>query len=767
MKFFALVFSIFLLTNLSTFAQESDSGVKTGSITGVVKSRTTQKPLPGLTVRVLDSKFGDIADKNGEFEIKNVPVGTYAVQFSYIGYQTYVQSDVIVNTARPVFLEIELAEKIIELEEAEVRSQYFVKRVEAATSAQTLSAEDIRRTPGAQEDVIRATALLPGVSATQAGRNDLVVRGGAPFENLFVVDNIEVPNINHFGTQGTSGGPLSIVNIDLIKSVDFSSGGFSPEYGDKVSSITKIKLRKGNRDEFIGEANLSATGFGVRGEGPISGAGSYILNVRRSYLDFVFDAAGFSFIPEYWDFTGKTDFRIDSKNSLSFLTIGAIGSVKLNNDNLDNRYDNSRIVVPEQHQYFTGLTWQTLLKNGFADFTFGRTFTHFDTYQNDSTLNEVFKNISAEGINMLKADFDLQLAKKMELAFGTEFKFASTLDYDVFIPDSLRLDASGVGRELKVDTSLSAFMNSNYGALTFGFGRSKATVGLRTDYYGFLENKLKFSPRISYLFRINDVSAIGASLGRYYQRPSFIWLIGGSEEVPSAIRADQVALSFDHTPTQDVKVQVEVYYKQYGDYPARVWRPQAVLSPSGFDDISSDIPFGLEPLESVGEGWSRGFEIFIQKKLSSLPFYGLFSFSLSETKFKGLEDKFRYGAYDTRAILNIGGGYRIEPNWEFSGKFRLATGRPTTPFFTTGPSIGRLNYEEYNEGERLPVFHALDLRVDKRWNFKAIALTTYIDVQNVYGRENVNAIQWDYRNMEPLLQKSIGVLPSFGVRIEF
>ena len=743
----------------TAFAQDNNPGL----ISGSVISQATQNPLPGITVRVLETNLGAFTDNEGKFTIKNIPPGTYAVQFTGVGFEKYVQSNVRVTAGRPVSLSVELAEKVIELEGAEVRSSYFQKKVETATSTQTFNAEDIRRAPGVQEDVIRAAALLPGVGVTQAGRNDLVVRGGAPFENLFIVDDIEVPNINHFGTQGTSGGPLSLINIDLVRNVEFSSGGFGARYGDKLSSITNIKLRKGNDQRLGGQANLSATGVDLIFEGPAGDDATFFVSARRSYLDFIFDAAGFGFVPEYWDFQAKADYRLDSKNSFSFLSIGALGTVRLNNDDPDKRYDNSRVAVPEQKQYFSGLTWKHLFKNGFSKITLGRTYTSFDIFQNDSNLVEIFSNRSYEGETSLKAEVDFLLSKNFEFAIGNTVKYASMLDYDIKLPGFFRLDDQGVPQPYDTDTSMTAFKNATFGTFTFGLGQSKLTVGGRMDYFDFLDNKLYFSPRLSYIYQLNELSAIVASGGRYYQSPSYIWLIGGSGSL-DALRADQVVVGYQHTPLEDVKVQVEFYHKWYANYPARIWRPQAVLSPSGFDDVTKDIPYGIEPLNNSATGISYGAEIFIQKKLSDIPVYGLMSLSLSKTEFTSISGESRPGAFDTRFIMNISGGWRPADDWEISGKFRVATGIPTTPF---NPD-GTLDYTRYNVGDRLPVFHALDLRVDKRWDIgSSFGLITYIDIQNIYGQKNVSEIRWDYRQMEAVRDESIGVLPSIGVRFLF
>ncbi|MCX7909826.1 MAG: TonB-dependent receptor [Ignavibacteria bacterium] len=754
-----VLFFILLLPIVVLNAQEEQI-----SISGKVTNPVTGKPVPGVTVLVEGTKKGTYTSNDGRFQIKGLEPGVYSVRFSSVGYETLVKSNIYVTNVKPVILDVELVEKVINIEGLEVRGKYFERFVETTTSTSTFSAEEIRRAPGVQEDVIRATALLPGVAVTSIGRNDLIVRGGAPFENLFIVDNIEIPNINHFGTQGTNGGPLSIINIDFVRNVQFSAGGFGVKYGDKTSSLTQITLYNGNEEKFGGKAVVSATGFGLNLEGPLNEKGSFFFSARRSYLDWVFKAANFAFVPEYWDFQGKINYIFDTKNSFSFLLIGALDYVQLNNNNDDNIYKNSRVAVPEQKQYFSGLTWKHILDNGLINVTLGRTYTNFNTYQNDSNLVQILKNYSAEGETSLKADFEFRLSNIFTLSFGNQTKVGTKLDYDIFVDGKFRIDSVGNPSTYQVDTSFRTIKNGTYASLSTSIGRHRLAFGLRGDYYNYTQTKFFVSPRISVSYMINPVSTIVFSLGRYYQSPSYIWLVGAPNQKLEPIRADQIVLGYEHTPFEDLRVQLEVYYKRYSNYPARVFRPQAVLSPSGFDDLSSDIPFGIEPLVSEGKGWSRGVELLIQKRFSpQLPLYGLLSVTVSQTKFAGLDGIERPSTYDNPLIFNIALGYRFNPEWEISYKYRAAIGVPTTPFL----SNGRRDYSRYNQGERLPIFRQTDIRVDKRWFLKNFNIVTYLDIQNVFSTKNKSGIRWDFRTQSIEYLQSIGIIPSIGIYFEF
>lgn len=774
-----LLILVFFLSSLPSLSQTPDTvDVPSGTISGKLVDAATQSPVVSATILVVGSKKGAISTSEGKFVIRNVDAGIVTLRVSRIGYGPQLVNDVVVSPGKPVTVFVQMQELAVTAKEAVIVEGAFRTDAALVTSTQVLTSEEVRRAPGVQEDVVRAIALLPGVAVTQAGRNDLAVRGGAPFENLFIVDNIEVPNINHFGSQGSSGGPLSIINIDFVRDVSFSTGGFGPRYGDRLSSVTNIQLRDGNDQQLSGEINLSATGFGVIGEGPLGSKGSWMISARRSYLDLIFKLAGFGFIPEYYDFTGKASYTLDQSNSLSFLIIGALGTVSFNNDSADKRYSNSRVVAPTQNQYFSGLTWKHLFDKGYATVTLGRTFTDYKTIQQDSLGSTIFQTYSTEGENSLRADVTLLPSPTVEVTFGSLSKYGSQLSYNILVPGYARLDQNGVPRPLAVDTSFQAFRTALYGQMAWQFSEQwKLTLGGRFDYYAYLETSAVVSPRFALAYQLTPTTTIAVSGGRFYQAPQYIWLVGdpSNTKTLSPMHTDQAVLSYQWIATPEVKFQVEGYYKQYGGYPARLFRPQAVLAPSGFDDIYSDIPFGLEQLSNGGTGTAYGIEFFIQKKLSpELPFYGLASISFNRTQFVAADGVKRLGAFDTPIIATIAAGYRPTEKWEVSSKLRMSQGLPSTPYITTAQAsaetnfpIGSFDFRYYNAGPRLPFFYALDVRVDKRWFFSGWQLITYIDVQNITGRKNVSGYKWNQQTQQVEAQRSIGVLPSIGVNIEF
>lgn len=744
-----------------------------GLISGRAHDAVTEEPLAGVMIRVIGQEASTQTDADGRFTLANVRPGIVQLEARRIGYAPLLKGDVAVSAGKPVVVTLALVRLDVRLQGIVVRPSPFPAQPPAATpvSTTTLTSEELRRTPGASEDVVQALSIAPGVATTTAGRNDLFVRGGAAYENLFVVDNVEVPNINHFGTQGNTGGPLSLLNIRFIDNATLSAGGFGVRYGDRLSSSTVLTLRDGNRERVSGELNVAASQYGAIVEGPLGSTSSFLLNVRQSYLDLLFKALGQSFIPSYTDAVFKATWRPGPRDAISFLTIGAIDRVQFTNDDAEQRVDNSRILAPSQRQYFSGLTWKRLFANGVATTTLGRTWTRYRTAQFDSLSppRKIFEANTSEGENSLRTDITWQPSPSLEFDAGNIAKLASALRYDVTIPGFLRVDAGGNPRALRVDTTFAAFRNATYLQASWqSTPRLRLTAGVRGDYYDFLRNAFALSPRASATLALGDASTVTLSAGRYHQPPPFIWLIGdaSNRETLAPLQADQVVIGYQRVIGSEWRWQLEGFTKRYRQYAARTFRPNAVLQPSGFDDAFTDIPFGLEPLASRGRGRVSGVELLLQKKLGASPVYGVASVSYNRTSFTGLDGTTTRGAFDTPVVANVVAGWRPGARWELSGRLRAASGLPVTPFIERGAQAGTLDFSRYN-AERLPAFLSIDTRVDRRWRVGRTQLVTFLDIQNVNGRENVTGLQWDPR--EQRVDRSVGlkVLPTIGINWEF
>jgi hypothetical protein len=752
--------TIIVLLSNSLFSQDL-----TGEVYGRVFDFVTKQPIPFANVLVLETNFGAAANEDGYFKITGLPLNTYQIRASVVGFNPQTKTDVVIQTGKPSEANFELVPQAIELEGITVTGDYFTKDPLEVNSIRNFSYEEIRRSPGGFEDVVRALSILPGVAQADAGRNDLIVRGGAPSENLYLINFIEVPNINHFGTQGATGGPLSYVNLDFVRETSFSTGGFSALYGDKLSSVLNINLRDGREDRLGGKATISASQFGLNLEGPITDKSNFIFSARRSYLDFIFKAADFAFVPEYYDILLKADFNPHSQDAFGFLFISAFDNVKFFNDDEDQRFDNSRILGTDQVQYVAGFTYRHLFTDGFFNLALSRNYVDYDSRQSDLLLNPIFTNKSKEEENSLRADLVFKLSKTSEINFGGTAKLIEA-DYDVLFPTFVTTFGDSLPvTSLKTENTYTKFgVYTNYNSLLFN--RLTANIGLRSDIFTALNNKIYFSPRLSLSYALTDLTSINFSTGIYHQSPSYIWLEAfESNRDLRMIKVNQFVLGFDHRVSADALLKVEAFYKDYDNYPTSTIRPYLVLANTGAGFAGSDdnfSSFGLEPLVDAGFGKARGVELSVQKKLSDIPYYGILSLTYSKSDYTSLDGIERSGSYDQNWIFNLSGGYKFNEYWELSSKFRFASGKPYTPFNFDGTQ----NIADYNT-RRIKSAHSLDVRVDKRWYFSGWTLITYIDIQNIYNQNNQSGIRWDKREMRTDESSSIGILPSIGISAEF
>jgi len=754
--------SLLLITNLfPSYCQETPR--QRGILMGSVLNAETREVLPGANIVIEGTTLGGASDIEGRFAITGVPPGAYVVRITILGYKPSISSDIVISPSKPAVLDVLLTPSNIDFAEVNVVADYFQKSPDAVLSTQYQSYEEIRQLPGGLEDVVRAVSILPGVAQVQGGRNDLIVRGGAPSENLFLLNDFEIPNINHFGTQGASGGPLSFINLDFVSGTMFSTGGFGVPYGDRLSSVLSIDLREGRTDRFGGKATIGSTQFGLNLEGPVDERSSFIFSARRSYLDFIFKAAGFGFVPEYWDFLAKGDYRIDSRNRISLLGIAVLDQTKFFNDTPDQRYENSQILGNNQDQFAGGTSWQHLFSSGYTLVSAGFHSVKFSFTQQDSLLQRIFSNTSRETESYLTSQVVFRTPALTEFWLGVQGKFVNVeaaIDLPPYTSSFGEVIASNISDLRK------AFKGGVYGQVSQQLTNLTITGGGRLDYFSLIEDGLKFSPRISASYKLGIQTSLNASVGRYYQAPSYIWLIANPSNINlTPIGATQFVAGIEHMLREDMKVSLEGYDKRYDHYPVSIVRPYLTMANTGAGFGGAEegfASFGTDSLVSFGNGESYGVEVLVQKKYSDTPFYGTFSVSFNETRFTSLHGTRRPRSFDQQWILNLGGGYVFSEKWEASAKFRFSSGIPYTPYNADGSQSG----DRYNS-ERTGNNHSLDVRVDRRWFYDSWTLIAYIDIQNIYNRKEVGVPRYDERTGTAKSSDAIGILPSIGVSAEF
>ncbi len=751
MKF--LPFFLFLFFAEIMFAQ-------TGTLTGRVTDGTTKEPLVGANILINElENRGAATDAEGKFQIV-LPVGSYSVRFSLIGYETVVKTDIVIKTNSSVTVEVALSPTSIQMDEVTVTADYFDKAViDNNISAISLGVEEVRRSPGSMQDFQRILQGLAGVSFSNDQTNELLVRGGSPNENLTIFDNMELHSTNHYPNEFNSGGPINMINVELIQDIQFSTGGFIAKYGDKMSSAMTINTRDGitNRP-FGGQANISMAGAGAILEGAIDGGrGSWLVSARKSYIKLIAKSFGLTAIPDYYDTQFKLMYRFSNKHKISWS--GIYGNDKIFFEGLpDNVYAekanqtdsiDAQIIDVRQNQWATGVTlnsvWSknlysliTLYANNYhneLDFGYDYTERKFDGEGNivdSKVLNTryVFKNKSDNLEAALKAQFGWSISKNNRLEFGGQLKFGG-YKMDAFIDaDTARYDTNGDGihetiviqPEANLNTNLKLFeQNKSYlfvnDRMKLFSDRLILNIGARFDYFDYSGAK-NFSPRFSatYYF-IPLITNINFAYGEYYQTQSYpTYGDRYGTEINRYLKnshARHFVLGFEHILSDGLKLTVESYYKRYSDLPvAETFIHQ------------SDPTFRSENKLNVGKQTVYGLDFMIQQKLVK-DYYGTISFSRMWTEYEdpriGHEGNTYVSDYDFPYVFNIIIGKRfkdarktlnklpwyivfptyilpISDDMEISLKWRYASGRPYTEMIYTTSEQHRTGGVAWTEG---------------------------------------------------------------------
>jgi hypothetical protein len=754
------VFGMIMIASTS-FAQELK-----GTIRGKVLDVENMQPLVGVNVMIPESKMGCTTDMDGNYEIPKIKIGSYSIVYSYIGYEKVVNTDVVVRSERITYVNIEMKPSSIDMKGIDVTAGYFTQTEVQPLSAINFSFEEIRRAPGAAGDVSRIIFGLPSLAKINDTKNSLIVRGGSPVENGFFLDNIEIPNINHFPVQGSSEGPIGIINVDLIDNVNFYSGGFSASYGDRLSSIMDLRFREGDRSVYNFQTSLSLEGFSGVAEGPINGGkGSFMISARRSYLDLILDLMNEKVgSPTYSDVQTKVVYDLDESNKVSFIDVFSYDSQKMNQDDAKENKNN----VYVDYKYYTntaGINWLHLWgKSGYSNMSLSHTYAKTDgKYFQTRDAKLLFNNNSVEQEFKLRNSNHLFFSNNFKLEFGFDAR-AVTTDYKQFYNEYQDLFGQ-VTSALQLNKKINTYKAGAYASIDWKlFDRVTIMPSARVDYYEY-NKKTNVSPRVSLTYSVSNETSITGTAGVYYQ--NIPWVITAQKDNFKKLnnpKAYHYIVGLNQLLTESTKMTIELYYKDYYDFPVDPTQPNLFL----FDQaVVENLFLTHQNLVSNGRADSKGVEVTIQKKLAK-DFYGLVSASYSKAKYKGT-DKWYDRVYDNRFNFAIEGGYKPNEKWEFSMRWFYAGGAPYTPF---DEAASRQAFKGVYDGSkvnstRLPDFHSLNIRADRRFNFESSTLVVYLSIWNAYARENIAAYTWNEIDNKVDKEKMWGILPVFGIEYEF
>jgi hypothetical protein len=793
---FFILFLAYAALETGSLPAEPSAIPLAGRIQGQVLDESTESPLPGAMVMVEGTSLGAAADTAGRYGIERVPSGIVNVRFIMMGYETRVVNSVVVNPGRTTWQKIFLKSTVLKGREVKVTAGFFHDAKDAVVSNRSLDYEEIRIDAGSAEDIQRVVQALPAVVSGGDQENEIIVRGGMYGENLFVMDNIEIPNPNHFGYQGAGGGPVNMINNQFVRQVDFYAGAFPARYGDKASSVLDISLRDGDRKKRTGHAYLGMSGAGAMVEGPVNhGRGSYILSARKSFLDLIVSSIGLTAVPHYYNLQGKATYDINGNNQLLVNGIFGDDRIHITDEQEESAYNRGADdVVSKSHQYAVGATWRHLFGDkGYSKVTLSQTLNYWNQHVQQSG-GWLYTNVSTEIERTLKVEATYQPSKAIEFNFGGHVK---SVPFDLGIhadADTLFLHdtSSPWHRHIGVFQAYPVYdrKNRTTSAKTAAFIHMKwhpftrltATMGLRADYFDYTK-KRTFDPRLGLSYVLTGKTNLNLALGRHSQAPAYIQITAHPDNRDLDYKkTTQAVFGLERLFRDDIRGTFEVFYKDYQDVP---------ISSSDLTANPYDASEGR--LLSRGRGFARGVELFLQKKMSHKFHYTL-SYSYSVSKgFDPRNGKTFNWDFDFRHVftaicgvqwdLREKGWYRKlnEHAWykfidwilpfadqvEAAVRWRYLGGRPYTELTYSRDLRGWFMLPDTPlNSARYPTYHRLDFRLDRRYMFNGWNLVTYFDVMNVYSRDNIWAYQYyGDGTKEPILQYK--VFPVGGITVEF
>ncbi|MEO8209652.1 MAG: TonB-dependent receptor [bacterium] len=749
-----------MFTSLS-LSQTNNNGI----LKGKVIDEVTQSGVEDAVIELMNTGYKTKTDSNGEFNFENLKLGSHQLKISAIGYNPLIKSDLVLYASKPLEIIIQLSSHGIVTNKIDVEANFFQQSSDVNISSVNLDYEEIRRAPGATEDISRMLQTTPGVSIGNDQRNDIIIRGGSPAENLILIDGIEIPNINHFGTEGSSSGAIGFINSKFILETNMLTGGFPSLYGDKLSGVINIKFKEGNREKFYGDINLSIAGFGGIFEGPLSNKGSFLFSVRRSYLELIRNAIRLTSVPNYWDFNFKANYDFSKTDKVSVIGLLGLDKVDFSGESAeDNPFGNSKV---NQKTFAAGINYKKLFRKGFLQNVFSNSYTNNNILQIDAqTTLSKFNNIAHNNELIYRSDLNYQLTRSIIFNIGGGIKSAN-INNEIFLQGDTNA-AGYVYDTINANSEINTYKLFGHFNFTTKLLNDKVILntGSRVDYFEYIKLKTYFSPRAGLSVKLTPITSVNFAWGIYYQSPEYIWLSSSPQNyLLNCIRSDHYIAGMEHYFASDLKATFEVFYKKYKDYPVWIDIPTYIL-------IDGGAEFGpniVGEAASAGKGFVQGIDISLQKKLSRSGLYGIINYSYINTGFTAIAGNEKPGAFDAGHQFTLIAGYQFRNGWLIGSKFKYTGGRPYTPINQEASEmVNRAVFatDDFNSA-RYTYYMRIDLRVDKKFDFKSSSLVAYIELQNVFDRQNIFSYYWneDVNKFGTIYQWAF--FPVGGISVQF
>ena len=722
-----------------------------GRIEGKVFHVKTNVPVEYATILIQGTDMGAVSDSTGRFSFVNVDPGFIRFVVSSVGFKSIVSPEIQIQGNQTAFIDIPLDEDAIVLREVTVTPKLDARRIESPVSSFYVGVQQIEKSAGVNRDVSKVLQTLPGVGAMDPNRNDLIVRGGGPSENVFYLDGIEIPVINHFATQGSSGGAIGVINPDFVREIDFYTGAFPANRANALSSVMEIRQKNGSKDRVHTKLSVGASDAALTLDGPLGPKSTFIVSARQSYLQLLFKAIGLPFLPTYNDFQAKYTYEIDPKNVVSFIGIGAIDNLVLNKElqqtgTETQKYLLSYLPIYEQWNYTVGAVYRHFSDNHLDTWVLSRNMLRNKNYKfedNDEAKSKTADYQSDESENKLRFERDFRsLPVQLKMGAGVRYSHYTNGTYR-------RVFTDGRITDIRYNTTLNLFGYQLFAQVSDDYldERLQLSFGINMVGNNFNRNMAnplnQVSPRLSASYSLSDKWDISANTGRYTAQPAYTTMgyknpegqYANRDENVKYIASDHAVVGFEYRPHEKMRLTVESFYKQYHRYPLSV--------KDGLSIASKGADYGQvgdEEIISVGKGRAYGIEVLYKiadwKRLNLTSTYTWF-----RSEFTDRESVYLPSSWDTRHLLNLIVGYRFGKNWNVAARWRYVGGAPYSPIdheLSTNREAWNVTNQAYTDYSRfnslrLKDSHQLDLRVDKEFYFNKWLLNLYVDVQNVYN----------------------------------
>ena len=795
MKKTVLLLILFIFQTITLIAQE-DNKFFFQVIRGVVVDKQTQTPLPGANILLLDSDppKGTVSNEQGEFRLENIPTGREGIMVSFIGYHNTIVRNLIVSSARETVVRVELEEKVETTEEIKVvgnvRKDISINQM-ASVSVRSFTVEEAGRYAGSRDDVARMAMNFAGVSGANDSRNDIIVRGNTPSGILWRLDDVDIPNPNHFAASGTTGGPIGMLNNNTLRNSDFLTSAFPAEYANVFSGVFDLNLREGNNEnyEFLGQIGFN--GFELGAEGPFKkgGRSSFIANYRYSTLQ-VFDLLGISFgtsgIPQYQDLNFKLNFPM-KKGKISWFGLAGKSSVTMteNETNEGDLYaDEGTKIANSSSLISSGLSYshfhnESTYTKFVLSYVGQNGATSVDEINHDESFSPYYKDESFEESLSFKTIFNKKFGRRFSNRTGfTIDRFGYQLNAKIIddVTDDWRYLLNN-----KKSISSGPNLYRTYTEFVYKFSdRFEIKPGLNLISFA-LNNSTALEPRFGANWKTSPNTSINFGYGNHSKVQSmatyFLETVKEDKTIEHTNRnlgftkANHWVLGFDALVTEHLRLKAETYYQYLYNVPVE-------QASSSYSILNSGADWGLNTRDSLinnGEGWNYGIE-FTLEKFYYKNYYFLTTLSLFDSKYTGSDGIKRNTAFNGNFVYNalIGKEFKIRSNSTLvlDIKMTWAGGKRFTPIDIEASRENNNPYgTEYDEelaySEQFPDYFKADIKLGFRLDGKKVSQLWEFYIENITNHKNPLNQSYSTSKDEIVTVYQLGFFPLFNYRIYF